>query len=283
MTEQNQPQPQELINPELPNNLKLALEMQEYSPQTIRGYVYHAKNLLPFMNQYGITQEGIDKFIMKYNNRVTRAFLKKLFKHYHIKDLDIAAIRGRKGRKIPRWLYPWEISELALSFEDPEMSAFVITAFQTGLRLSELISLTAQHVDWINSQVRGIGKGKVQFEQCITEKNRDLLSVVCESKMEGIKIFNVDNHTIQRRLNVQGKRLWNKRVHPHLLRHSCGHFLGSNGVDKHTIGLYLNHQTSMRDVTELYVHTDRASVLKKVRGLFEQWEDPESLVGKKPE
>lgn len=52
-------------------------------------------------------------------------------------------------------------------------------------------------------------------------------------------------------IGVAGESAGLKNVHPHLLRHSCGYYLASTGVDLRTMQDYLGHRDPKHTVHTL--------------------------------
>lgn len=154
----------------------------------------------------------------------------------------------------------------------------LLVAVQTGLRASELTGLRCRDVVFgIGAHVRCLGKGR--RERC-TPLRRDVVAALrrwlSERKglpddavfpnargtpmsLDGVEYL-VAKHLATARKTCQS--LANKRVSPHVLRHSAAMDLLQHGVDRSVIALWLGHQSI--DTTQAYLHAD---LMQKERAL----------------
>lgn len=150
--------------------------------------------------------------------------------------------------------------------------AFLLVAVQTGLRLSEMTSLRREDVVLgAGAHVRCMGKGRK--ERCtpltkqavdtvkawLQEVPRDTGSIVFPSargtslSADGVQ-FLLAKHLV----NAQRRcpSLKNKRVTPHVLRHTAAMELLQAGVDRTVIALWLGHESI--ETTQMYLDADLA-------------------------
>lgn len=146
----------------------------------------------------------------------------------------------------------------------------LMLALQTGLRVSELISLNCGDVALgTGAHVRCIGKGRKERatplrKDCV-EALRRWLSERRGADSEPLFISNrgdrlsrdaveriVRKHVVLAAQTCPTLR--EKRVTPHVLRHSAAMQLLQNGVDRTVIALWLGHESV--ESTQMYVHAD---------------------------
>ena len=151
--------------------------------------------------------------------------------------------------------------------------ALLVLAIQTGLRVSELTSLTIAdlHLDH-GPHVRCHGKGRKERATPLTRQTVDVLRAWMRerSRHRHRPVFptrqghplSVDaiqwllaKH-VRRRRGRAARRLRAKHVSPHVLRHTCAVNLLRAGVDIATIALWLGH-ADIR-ATQIYLHADLA-------------------------
>jgi site-specific recombinase XerD len=143
-------------------------------------------------------------------------------------------------------------------------------AVQTGLRVSELTGLNNADITLgAGASVRCEGKGRKQrvvpLSQPLQALVRDWLTERAGGPIEplfptrgGRRLtrdaiaLRISTHT--RTAAQQCPSLLNKKVHPHVLRHSCAMSLLQAGVDTTVIALWLGH-AGIRS-TDAYVHAD---------------------------
>ena len=148
--------------------------------------------------------------------------------------------------------------------------ALLLVAIQTGLRVSELIGLRRQDVVLgAGAHVRCEGKGRKQ--RC-TPLRQDAATMVEAWLREGeeqpeapvfpsLRGRPLSRDAVERlvaRHAVTAQRrcpsLKNKKVTPHVLRHTAAMELLQHGVDRSVIALWLGHESM--ETTQMYLHAD---------------------------
>jgi site-specific recombinase XerD len=146
----------------------------------------------------------------------------------------------------------------------------LLLAVQTGLRVSELIGLNRSDVTLgIGASVRCEGKGRKQRAVPLSAPAAALLRSWLRERAGGPAdpLFptrtgrRLSRDAIALRVSThaataaqQCPSLAGKKVHPHVLRHSCAMSLLQAGVDTSVIALWLGH-AGVRS-TDAYVHAD---------------------------
>lgn len=150
--------------------------------------------------------------------------------------------------------------------------AFLITAVQTGLRLSEMTGLLYEDV-WLRAGAHVRCRGKGRKERCtplakptvavlkvwIREQGRTDSKILFPSTRGGPLSADGVQHLLVRHVAkaCQGcPSLRKKRVSPHVLRHSAAMELLQGGVDRAVIALWLGHESV--ETTQIYLHADLA-------------------------
>jgi integrase/recombinase XerD len=146
----------------------------------------------------------------------------------------------------------------------------LLLAVQTGLRVSELIGLRCQDVVLTDgAHVRCLGKGRK--ERC-TPLRKDTVSAMRawlrerqghaqaplfpnarggHLSRDGVEYLLAQHVSVARKACPSLK---NKRISPHVLRHSAAMELFQNGVDLTVIALWLGHESV--ETTQVYLHAD---------------------------
>jgi integrase/recombinase XerD len=146
--------------------------------------------------------------------------------------------------------------------------ALLLLALQTGLRLSEIIGLRCQDIVLdTGAHVRCIGKGRKS--RCVPLRKETVAILHAwlreRNAQPGETLFpNVRGKSLSRDgvqyllakhlalARPQCPSLKNKRVTPHVLRHSTAMELLQSGVDRSVISLWLGHERM--DTTQIYFH-----------------------------
>ena len=146
----------------------------------------------------------------------------------------------------------------------------LLVALQTGLRVSELINLDCRDVVFgTGTHVRCMGKGRKERSTPLRKDSvRALRAWRAEQGGEDDRPLFVSNRgdrlsrdaverIVRKYVNVAAGNcatLKNKRVSPHVLRHSAAMELLHQGVDSTVIALWLGHESV--ETTQMYLHAD---------------------------
>jgi integrase/recombinase XerC len=170
-------------------------------------------------------------------------------------------------RKLPQVLDPDEIAQLVQVEGDAPLDrrdrAMLELFYSSALRLSELCALRWRDLDLEQGLVTVVGKGD---KTRIVPVGRHALAALrawreCQPAIAQAPVFSarggqpITPRAVQQRMRVLAQRqgLW-KRVHPHLLRHSCAsHVLESSG-DLRGVQELLGHADIA--TTQIYTHLD---------------------------
>lgn len=148
--------------------------------------------------------------------------------------------------------------------------AMLVLTVQAGLRVSELIGLDcADVVLGTGSHVRCEGKGRKERSVPLTLQCQSVLTAWLAERGGGPlePLFptrsgrRLSRDAVERRVATHAAvavercpSLRDKRLHPHVLRHSCAMSLLQGGVDTTVIALWLGH-ADIRS-TQTYLHAD---------------------------
>lgn len=150
--------------------------------------------------------------------------------------------------------------------------ALLVLAIQTGLRVSELTALTCADVRLgTGAHVNCLGKGRKQrITPLISATTTVITAWLAERRGEpGDPLFpsrhgtTMSRDALERRLakhvataaHVE-PTLTEKKISPHVLRHTAAMRLLTAGVDSTVIALWLGHETVA--TTQIYIHADLA-------------------------
>src|SRR5215831_17870790 len=141
-------------------------------------------------------------------------------------------------------------------------ATMVLLAFRHGLRASELVDLRWEQVDLENAilHVRRVKQGIPATHPLTGRELRALRRLQREqgSKLPFIFVSERGAPFAKRGFQAMVERAaraagFDIKIHPHMLRHSCGYKLANDGVDTRTIQSYLGHKSIQHTVryTEL--------------------------------
>lgn len=262
------------------------------SPETISKYKY---NLIVFekymlnknINLFDVTQYNIIDFLTNYfKNKGVSSKTNSItsinnFYIYLIKDkrIDINPCenidRPKLKKKLPDVLTVNEVDKLLdiplHTKEDYRDKAILEVLYATGIRISELTNLKINDVDFTNKVVRVFGKGS---KERIVPINKyalkylgmylDIRGSFLKGKLTDYIFLNSKGEAISREsfgleLNkIVKKQGLNKRVTPHMLRHSFATHMLNQGADLRSIQELLGH--SDISTTTIYTHVSNEKV-----------------------
>ena len=212
-----------------------------------------------------------------------RSFYKFLVKRNQISSNPVGVLRTPKQeKKLPRFL---EYEEVRKLLETPPVNnwlgardrAIFETLYSTGIRVSELVGLNMDDIDFLGEAVHVRGKGKKERIAPIGSSALQAIQHYLEfrSKREQSnsnfdpKVLFVNKHG--RRLSTRSvRRKMDKylklagldpSISPHTLRHSFATHMLNNGADLRSIQELLGHQSL--STTQIYTHL-KTSQLKEV-------------------
>ena len=181
----------------------------------------------------------------------------------------------RFEKRIVTYLTPAEIDALIAApdqtrWEGRRDRTLMLLAIQTGLRVSELIGLNCCDVTLgTGANVRCEGKGRKQRAVPLATTVQALLRswLTERAGLPHDPLFptrtgrRLSRDAVALRVSThadtaakQCPTLLGKRIHPHVLRHSCAMSLLQAGVDTSVIALWLGH-AGIRS-TDAYIHAD---------------------------
>ena len=159
-----------------------------------------------------------------------------------------------KDREL-KYLRHKEVMEFIASLENPRDALLVRTIYATGMRVSEVCGMNAEHIDFEEGTIRVRGKGgKIRVVFC----DADTLSGIKEflgertsgSVFEGRNGAPLSPRTVQHIFSLYAP----KGITPHKIRHSYASELYRRSHNIRVVQENLGH-TSIK-TTEIYVHTD---------------------------
>ena len=260
-----------------------------YSEHTVNAYKTDLNRFSKFLKSQGSTtleakKEHIREFMADEFERgfhpktVSRrlAALKSFYDYcVYIKKIDSNPAIFVESPKLPRTLPDYlDISKLTDILSMPQKEtllgsrdlAMMELFYSTGMRLSELVNLNVNHLDFFNQIVKVIGKGKKERLIPFGKQAKD--SINNYLKMRNIKgnfqfvsapLFvsnrnkRVSQRTVQRRVRrYLASFAGSGSSGPHILRHAFATHLLERGADIRSVKELLGHDSLSS--TQIYTH-----------------------------
>ncbi|UCC22556.1 MAG: tyrosine recombinase XerC [Planctomycetota bacterium] len=202
-----------------------------------------------------------------------RSFYKFLVKRNQLAANPVMAIRTPKQeKKLPQFL---EYEQVKRLLETPPTDnwlgardrAILETLYSTGIRVSELVGLNMDDVDFLGEVVHVRGKGKKERIAPISSSALQVIQHYMEFRNKKAQSCNFDSKVLF--VNKHGRRLSTRSVRrkmdkylkmagldpsisPHTLRHSFATHMLNNGADLRSVQELLGHQSL--STTQVYTH-----------------------------
>jgi integrase/recombinase XerC len=203
-----------------------------------------------------------------------RSFYKFLVKRGRIQSNPVSVVRTPKqDKRLPKFL---EYEQVKTLLETPPMDnwlgardrAIMETLYSTGVRVSELVALNMDDIDFLGEIVHVRGKGKKERINPIGTSALQVIQHYMEFRNKRAQSnSNFDSKVLF--VNKHGKRLSTRSVRrkmdkylkiagldpsisPHTLRHSFATHMLNNGADLRSVQELLGHQSL--STTQIYTH-----------------------------
>lgn len=269
---------------------------RNYSPHTLSNYARDLRFLIDFLKDRKIDRLAAREYLLRlekkrYSRRsiarklsATRSFFRYLMREKKIGENPFEHLLTPKlPKKLPNFLYPEEMDAL-LKAPDPRSplglrdKAILEVIYGTGMRVTEIVRMNLNDVDFDEGEIRTFGKGSkeriVIFGSHASramkeylEKGRPLLLVgkKLNAFFIGRRGTRLTARQIERLIHFYARKAGiQKKVTPHTLRHSFATHLLEGGADLRMVQELLGHVSL--STTQVYTHVTKER-LKKVYDL----------------
>ncbi|MBN1385192.1 MAG: tyrosine-type recombinase/integrase [Elusimicrobia bacterium] len=266
----------------------LAYSKANKRPATYTIDLRTIKGFTAIINPYrftDITSQKIEQWKQKRLDTVSPAQANKEFRHLKSalskavqwKYIDTNPAKYIKQSKIPknppRFLSKEELKRLLL-LSDDKMKLIIQAFIYTGIRISELINLRWQDIDFKRREIIIQAHDNFQpkdYEARNIPTHDNLFKLLHPIKKENGLVFtneNKEKYTISS-LEKQFERITKKagiqKCSPHSLRHTFASHLVMSGIDLVTVKELLGHSTIT--TTMIYAHLSKPHIKKAVSRL----------------
>lgn len=225
------------------------------------------RSWLALLKEHKITSKSINRKIS-----TLKSFFKFQLKMGKIDMNPATSVASLKLKsRLPSFIDQKDINTLFQHVEFPDSwegktnRLLLMIFYQTGIRLSELISIKESQVDLSNGTLKVFGKGNK--ERIIPVNNELLRQINLYVKEKNGQLDTSKNRVLL--INKNGKKLYpkyvynivrkylgevstNERKSPHVLRHSFATHLTNNGADINAVKELLGHSSLAS--TQIYTH-----------------------------
>ena len=272
---------------------------RNYSPATVKHYRDDLKEFERFFQglDQQLSWESVDSDIvrrwMEYmmdkgnaassvNRRLSalRSFYRYALRRNLVVKDPVHGIQGpKRKRPLPQFLKESEMDQLldermwTDSYKDVLARTIIVTFYETGVRISELIGLNDKDVDYINCEIKVTGK---RDKQRIIPFGDELLKTLTayqqqrdiETESESVAFFRtekgkrVTDEQVRQMVKINLSKVSTlKKRSPHVLRHTFATAMLNHDAGVESVKKLLGHESL--STTEIYTHTTFEQ-LKKV-------------------
>ena len=207
-----------------------------------------------------LNREGLSKKTQNYYVIALRGFLSYLAKN-DIESLPSEKIElAKEDDREVSFLEPSELERLLTTPGSLRDKAIIEVLFSTGLRVSELVSLDKDSINFVRGEFSVRGKGGKVRPVYLSDGAKEILSSYLATRKDleaalfvSQKEKRLTSRSVQRIVRSQAQKAGlTKKVTPHTLRHSFGTDLLRSGADLRSIQQLLGH--SSITTTQIYTH-----------------------------
>ena len=242
----------------------------------------------------GLNDKQYSKATIARKLATLRSFYKFLVKRNHISSNPVVGIRTPKQEKhLPQFLEYEDIKRLletppADSWLGARDRAIMETLYSTGIRVSELVSLNLDDVDFLGEVVHIRGKGKKERICPISSSVLQVIQHYMEFRNKRAqhngnfdsKVLFVNKHgkrlstrSVRRKMDKYLKMAGlNPSISPHTLRLSFATHMLNRGADLRSVQELLGHQSL--STTQIYTHM----TTKKLKDVYTSAHPREKVV-----
>ncbi|WP_338147349.1 site-specific tyrosine recombinase/integron integrase [Methanobrevibacter smithii] len=271
-------------HPKIKESYITSLKNNNYSQNTIKTYssiihkfttylknqiaIYNEKEFIKYFNSYILYLKQVKNVSQNYIYLVT-VVVKKFLEFNNIHFLD-SITTPKRIKSPPNFLTQKEVKQLldSITWDENSDSDFriitklrdkliVTLLYSSGLRVSELINLTVDNVNFEGKQLSIVGKNNSRVI-LLDESTKQLIQKYLEKRTQKSNYLVVNksgNPLTPRYVQLMIKKYGNesgieKKITPHILRHSYATHLFEQGVNIKIIQQLLGH--SNLSTTQIY-------------------------------
>lgn len=285
------------------------------SPYTVKNYRHEIRQFFDFLKEQGIDSwGGVDRYILRrylawlqaegyVKASITRRISElRSFCRYLVREdvLDANPIRVISSPKVPKRLPDYlDLHQVEALLAAPDATApqgqrdraILEVLYASGLRVSELVSLNLSNLDLRHGELRVWGKGAKERLALLGKPACRALTRYIEDGRS--KLIKEDRATSALFLNRLGSRLstrsvsnildkyaklagLERRVTPHVIRHTFATHLLDGGADLRTVQELLGHASL--STTQIYTHVSQARAKEVYRKAHPRARENEPMI-----
>jgi len=254
--------------------------VQKFDVPVLMSEYTHIRAWIVFLGVKNISKRSI-------NRKITT--LRSFFKYYKSKG-EIATNPTIKinllktSKPLPLYVEEDNMEDLfnanlfSVDYKGVLSRAIIELLYSTGMRVSELVNLKNQSIDWHHKQLKVLGKRNKERIIPLSIQTIEILHLYIKAKEEAFNTIADDSYFF---LGVKGKKIYSKFVYriinyylglvttikkksPHVIRHTFATHMLNNGADLNAIKEILGHASL--SATQIYTHNS----IENLKNVYKQ-------------
>ncbi|MGM0508474.1 MAG: site-specific tyrosine recombinase/integron integrase [Fusobacteriota bacterium] len=227
------------------------------------------RSFMAYLNKEGLAKRSINRSLS-----AIRSFFEYLVSEEIIKNNMSNYVNNPKfEEKLPTVLTPKEVKKFSDVIDTSKITGIrdrtvVELLYSSGIRVSELISLSEYLIDFDQRELRVVGKGEKERITFFSKTAREWMKKYINAKKKKYKNYTPDilfvnsrgnkitSRSIRRKMGKYSKKAnLGKKVTPHTFRHSFATYLLNHDLDIKYVQDLLGHETLM--TTQVYTKVSK--------------------------
>ena len=268
----------------LDNYIDYIKSNKRYSNYTVSNYYKDINDFIKYLSNKDYLKINDDDVVyyleylykLEYNKNTISRKLSSLRSFYnYLVNNDVISYNyfnnhknPKKDKLLPKYLRDEDVKIMYDKCKNVRDKLILELLFVTGIRVSELVNIKINDINFNNREIKILGKGSKErivifSNNCLNNINDYLSS---RNKVSNYLIINKDGNkisttSIRNILNkiklISGVRA---KITPHMLRHTFATDMLNNGADLVSVKKLLGHESL--DTTSIYTHVTNEHVKK---------------------
>ena len=246
-----------------------------YKNDLIKFYEFCKGNILnleenTLISYFSFLRKNFKETTYERKISVLKSFYSYMESNNYIKEIpNVINQKSKISKRIPNWLNIDELNNFAENIykikTKPEDILILTVLINTGARISEILNLKVCDIDFEYKSIKVLSKGNkiriIPILDNLLESFKRYTSF--SSYKKSTKLFNISRNNFWYRLNKYAKQMGiDKKIHPHIFRHSLATNMLNSGADLRYVQEMLGH--SDVKTTEIYTHLSK----NKLKSLY---------------
>ena len=243
------------------------------------------KTIYEYMGYYdkfgqagNLTQRKVTNFLKKFNyNSVVKAFVKNYITFVILnkedfskeildstKEIIIPRETGTRSLKIPDFITEEDVWKIEKTFEREREKLMLLLSFYCGLRVGALTSIRLDNFNWraywdsdqelgeLKVGEKGSRERMVFVLPVLMKRINNWISTIKDDLDENKPLFKIGSRRWRTLLNNCSEKALNKKISPHVLRHSFATHLLKKDIPLEKVQRLLGHKSITS--TQIYLH-----------------------------